>query len=96
MAQKMTAAEIDQAMAGLRDWQLSQSGSTITRRWQVKNFARAQGLANLAGWLAEEMNHHPDIAFGWGWCQISFTSHDAGGLTARDFDAARRLDQITG
>lgn len=96
MAERMTRDQIDQALSCLPDWQLSGDGTMITRRWKLKNFARAQGLANMAGWLAEDMNHHPDIAYGWGWCQISFSSHDVGGISARDIDAARRLDQILG
>lgn len=88
--------QVQDALAELPGWALARDGRAISRRWQVKGFARAQGLANLAGWLAEDMNHHPDIAFGWGWCEITFTSHDAGGVTDRDIAAARRLNGIAG
>lgn len=74
------------------DWQLD--GSRLVRRFAVKGFARAVQLANLAAWLGETMGHHPDVAFGWGRCEIAFTSHEAGGLTARDLAAAARLDAI--
>ncbi len=74
------------------DWQLD--GNRLLRRFTVKNFARAVQLANLAAWLGETLGHHPDVGFGWGWCEIAFTSHEAGGLTAQDLAAAARLDAI--
>jgi len=52
-------------------------------------------MANLAAWLGERMGHHPDVGFGWGWCEIAFTSHELGGLTAQDFACATRLDAMT-
>jgi 4a-hydroxytetrahydrobiopterin dehydratase len=42
---------------------------------------------------AEAMNHHPDIAFGWGYVDIKLTSHDAGGITDRDHALAARIDE---
>ena len=50
--------------------------------------------ANLAAWLGNRHNHHPDVAFGWGYCQVSFTTHDAGGLTDADFACAAHLDAL--
>ena len=37
-------------------------------------------MANLAAWLGNKQGHHPDIAFGWGYCTVTFTTHEAGGL----------------
>ncbi|GAB1360802.1 hypothetical protein MASR1M32_00380 [Rhodobacter sp.] len=59
------------------DWRLDDN--RLVRRFAVKGFARAVQLANLAAWLGETMGHHPDVGFGWGWCEIAFTSHEAGG-----------------
>ena len=42
--------------------------------------------------MAEQRNHHPEIRLGWGFCRITFTTHDAGGLTQADLDAAAALD----
>lgn len=89
-----TADQIRERLASLSDWQLSQDGSAISRRFEFKGFAKAVEMANLAAWLGNKRNHHPDISFGWGYCEVSFTSHDAGGLTARDFDSAAHLDAL--
>lgn len=94
----MTAPLLDETaitglLAGLHpDWQ--RSGGTIRRRLAFRNFARAMQAANAAGWLGEREGHHPDIGFGWGYCDLTLTSHEAGGLTAGDFALALKLDRL--
>ena len=73
---------------------LSDDGTAITRRWQVKSFAAAMRLANVVAWQAEARNHHPDLRLGWGYCEVTFTTHDAGGLTRADLDAAAALEAL--
>ena len=78
----------------LTDWTLSDDGTAITRRFTFKGFAKAVEMANLAAWLGNKQGHHPDIAFGWGYCTVTFTTHEAGGLTDNDFICAARLDAL--
>ena len=73
---------------------MSDDSRAITRRFEFKGFAKAVEMANLAAWLGNRHNHHPDVAFGWGYCQVSFTTHDAGGLTDADFACAAHLDAL--
>lgn len=92
-------AAYDAATAGammdqLTGWELSGDATTITRRFEFKGFAKAVEMANLAAWLGNKQGHHPDISFGWGYCQVTFTTHDAGGLTENDFICAARLDAL--
>ncbi|MFN3275808.1 MAG: 4a-hydroxytetrahydrobiopterin dehydratase [Paracoccus sp. (in: a-proteobacteria)] len=86
--------EIRAMMAQLTGWQLSGASDRLTRRFEFKGFARAVEMANLAAWLGNKQGHHPDIAFGWGYCTVTFTTHDAGGLTVNDFICASRLDAL--
>lgn len=89
-----TLADPAAMMRGLHpDWQLD--GSRLLRRFAFKSFAKAVQMANIAAWLGEKMGHHPDVGFGWGWCEVAFTSHELGGLTENDFICAARLDAIT-
>lgn len=76
------------------DWQLDQGATSLTRRLVFKGFAKAVYHANLAAWLGDNQGHHPDISFGWGYCQIVFTTHDAGGLSQNDFICAAKLDRL--
>lgn len=76
-------------------WQLNDTQSAISRHYQFKGFAKASYLANLCCWLADNQGHHPDISFGWGYCTVKLTTHDASGLTENDFIWAAKLDQLT-
>ena len=87
-------ATIDARLADLDGWTLSNDGRAITRRLAFKAFGRAMQVANVAGWLGEREGHHPDIRFGWGYCEVSFTTHAADGLTENDFICAAKLNRI--
>lgn len=90
----MEQDDINARLAGLNGWTVSSDGRAIMRRFDLKGFAKAVEMANLAAWLGNKQGHHPDIAFGWGYCQVSFTTHDAGGLTEADFICAARLNEL--
>lgn len=88
-------ARVRTLMAALHpDWQLSDDGTRITRRLATRNFARALALANAVGAMAETQKHHPDLALGWGYCSVTWTTHAAGGLTENDFICAARTDSL--
>ncbi len=76
------------------DWQLAEAGKLLVRRYEFKGFAKAVELSNASVSLAERENHHPDIAFGWGYFQVSITTHSIGGLTENDFAWAAKFDQL--
>lgn len=82
-------------MPALPGWELAADGKSISREWRFKSFKRAAQLANLAAWQAETANHHPDIAFGWGFARVAFTTHSAGGVTMNDLIMAARLNRLT-
>lgn len=81
-------------LSDLDGWVLSDDGTTITRRLGFKGFAKAVQTANVAAWAGDREGHHPDIRFGWGYCEVSYTTHEAGGLTENDFICAAKLDRI--
>lgn len=88
----LTPAQVNAWFDGLSGWQLQ--GTKIVKRFEYKGFAKAVEMANLAAWHSNKMGHHADIAFGWGYCQITYTNHEAGGLTANDFICAAKLDEL--
>jgi 4a-hydroxytetrahydrobiopterin dehydratase len=90
--QKLETAEIEKRLAELKDWKVAEE--KLTKRFKFENFAKALEFVNRAGAIAEEMDHHPDIAFGWGYAEFFITTHDAGGITARDFALAKAIDAI--
>lgn len=70
--------------------------SALTREWKFKNFRLALAFVNAVGAVAEELKHHPDVEFGWGYVRLKITTHDAGNLlTDKDFQLAQRIDQLS-
>jgi 4a-hydroxytetrahydrobiopterin dehydratase len=84
--------EIATQLKQLDGWQ-ADSGK-LTRKYQFSNFAGSLAFVNRVGEIAEAADHHPDITFGWGYAEISTTTHDRGGVTDVDFALARKIDEL--
>lgn len=68
---------------------------TIVRELISVNFAAAVGKINAIAVLAETADHHPDILlYGWNKIRISLSTHDAGGLSYKDFKLAAAIEEI--
>jgi 4a-hydroxytetrahydrobiopterin dehydratase len=89
---KLTAAEIENSLADLKDW--TTEDTNLKKRFEFKNFAESLAFVNRVGTIAERHDHHPDITFGWGYAAFSITTHDAGGITALDFELAKEINAI--
>jgi len=68
----------------------------IHRTYEFSDFVAAMAFVNAVASLAEDAQHHPDIDIRWNKVTLALTTHDEGGLTARDFDLARRADAVAG
>ncbi len=75
-------------------WRLEARPARLVRRLEFKGFAKAVYTANLAAYLGDREGHHPDVSFGWGYCQVVFTTHEAGGLSENDFICAAKFDRM--
>ena len=89
---KLTAAQIKTALAAMPDWQ--KRDKTITRTFVFKDFPAAIRFVNAVAKLAEKTWHHPDIDIRWNKDTLTLTTHDAGGLTEKDFALAHKFDRI--
>jgi len=89
---KLSAAQIKTALTAVPDWK--KQGSTITRTFQFKDFPAAIKFVNAVAKLAEKAWHHPDIDIRWNQVSLTVTTHDAGGLTEKDFALAAQFDRV--
>ena len=87
--QPLADAEVARELATTPGW--ARDGQAIARTWRFADFKAAMIFVNRVAALAEEMNHHPDIVINYSEVTLRLSSHDAGGLTRRDFDLARRI-----
>lgn len=92
MAQKLSDTEIEAHLSRLAGW--ARQGGEIRKTFQLASFPAAIAFVTQAGFLAESAGHHPDIDIRWRNVTLALTTHDAGGLTAKDFDLAAQLDAI--
>ena len=84
--------EIESRLAELPGW--SRSGEAITREFGCGDFAGSVEFVNRLTPVAEEMNHHPDLAISWSNVAVTISTHSEGGLTAADFELARQIDEL--
>ncbi|HEX4265041.1 MAG TPA: 4a-hydroxytetrahydrobiopterin dehydratase [Verrucomicrobiae bacterium] len=89
---KLTSAQIKTAVASVPDWK--KKGSAITRTFQFKDFPAAIKFVNAVAKPAEKANHHPDIDIRWNKVTLTLSTHDAGGLTKKDFSLAKQFDRL--
>lgn len=76
----------------LPHWKLE--GGELVRRCEFKSFVEAMQFVNSVAELAEGAGHHPDIDIRYNRVRLALMSHDAGGLTDRDFDLAAAIDSL--
>lgn len=84
--------EIAARLTDLDGWQAA--NGKLTRRYEFANFAESLAFVNRIGEIAEAADHHPDIGFGWGYAEISTTTHDRGGVTDVDFALAHKINGL--
>jgi 4a-hydroxytetrahydrobiopterin dehydratase len=84
--------EIRQKLGVLPGWRLTAEG--IRKRYQRDNFMSVIHLVNDVAEAAEAANHHPDILINYDQVTFTLTTHDAGGITRKDFDLATRIEAL--
>jgi 4a-hydroxytetrahydrobiopterin dehydratase len=92
MADVLSADEVMANLAEVPNWSGDTSG--ITRTVSLPTFPAAIGVVDRVAEVAEQMDHHPDIDIRWRNLTFACATHSAGGVTAKDFELARRIDQI--
>jgi 4a-hydroxytetrahydrobiopterin dehydratase len=70
------------------------AGDAIVKTATLGDFKEAMAYVNQVADLAEARNHHPDITIQWNKVTLTLSTHSAGGLTANDFDLARRINGL--
>jgi 4a-hydroxytetrahydrobiopterin dehydratase len=89
---KLSAAAIDSKLSALPDWSLD--AGKLYRRFVFVDFVEAFGFMSRVALLAERMDHHPEWSNVYNRVEIHLTTHDAGGITVRDFDLAQRISRL--
>jgi 4a-hydroxytetrahydrobiopterin dehydratase len=96
MSGALSIAEIEQRLAELPGWQRAGSGdaSAIAKTFATGNFLSGLSFVTKVAVLAEKANHHPDVELTYPRVTLTLTTHDAGGITEKDFALATQIDAL--
>ncbi len=90
--ERLSDAAITAKLKALPEWK--RVGDAIERTWRFDAFLEAVAFMNRVFAIAEAADHHPDLLNSWTKVRVRFTTHDAGGLTDRDFTMAAKVDKL--
>lgn len=93
MMKKLAPADCAAHLDGISGWSLAGDGLSIGRTFKFADFSEAFGFMARVALAAEKADHHPEWVNVYNRVEIRLTTHDAGGLTAKDFDLARAIDR---
>ena len=88
----LSDSEIKSRLVTVPDWQI-ESGELV-RTFLFKDFRASLAFVNKVGDSAENADHHPDIDIRYNKVRLALFTHDAGGVTQKDFDLAAAADRL--
>lgn len=92
-AQVLDQRGVDAALDRLHgDW--TGDLAALSRSIEFTDFTTAVQFVNVLAPRCEELDHHPDLALRWRWVDVRLTTHDAGGVTAKDVQLAGIVDEL--
>lgn len=89
---RLTESQIQASLATIPQW--SEVSGALQRTFQFPTFAEAVAFVNRVAAEADKENHHPDILIRYNKVTLTFSTHDAGGITAKDFKGAESADAM--
>lgn len=91
---RLNTHEIAEGLNTLDSWTLEPHAASIYKEWIFDSFKSAIRFIVGVGEIAESQNHHPEFLSTYTKVQIRLVTHDADGLTHKDFELALAIDQL--
>ena len=86
----LNPTELREALAGLSGW--NAEGDAISRTYTCSSFMESMAFAGRVAAYAESVDHHPDLLISYKKVTVTWSTHDAGGVTGKDIAAAKATD----
>ena len=92
----LTPTEIVTRLAATAGWQLSGDGAdvAIEKTFTFANYYETISFVNAVAFIANALDHHPDLSVHYSRCVVRFNTHDVQGLSETDFECAARVDAL--
>ena len=94
MTAKLTGKVLTDALAKLKGWKKVSGGSAIHKSFKFADFNEAWGFMTRVAMAAEKADHHPEWSNVYNKVEITLSTHDAGGLSAKDVKLATFIDGL--
>lgn len=93
-ATKLDPSQVEQLIAEVPGYRLDDARAQISKDYKFADFYETIAFVNALAYIANQEDHHPDLVVSYNKCQVTFTTHDAGGLTENDFICAARINAL--
>jgi len=91
---RLKRTEIDEGLKTLDHWTLDSQTAGIRKVWVFDSFKTAMHFLLKVGEIADRHNHHPEFLFTYTKIRMQLLTHDAHGLTHKDFELALAIDRL--
>ena len=91
---KFNSQEIAEALKTVEGWTLESDKAFMHKQWQFDSFKTAMEFITEVADIAEHQNHHPEFLSVYRKMRVRLSTHDASGLTQKDFDLATAIDSL--
>jgi len=91
-APRLNADELSAHLAHFADWTLA--GDRIEKSFAFADYHQTMAFVNALAWIAHREDHHPDLGVHYNRCDVTFSTHDAGGVTLNDLICAAKAERL--
>src|SRR5215216_594852 len=92
MTTQLNGEQIAERLRALPRW--THEYGHLERTYETGEWTRTMMLANAIAFVAEQSAHHPELFLSYPRVKVMLTTHDAGGVTAKDFDLAAKIEEL--
>ncbi|HMB96007.1 MAG TPA: 4a-hydroxytetrahydrobiopterin dehydratase [Tepidisphaeraceae bacterium] len=89
---KISSDQVKMFLKKLPGWK--RVGSEIVRKFSFEDYYQTMAFVNAIAWISHRENHHPDLEVGYNKCMVHYSTHSVGGLSAKDFACAAKIEQL--
>lgn len=93
-ATKLDPGQVEALLAEVGGYKVNEARTAISKDYKFPDFYETIAFVNAVAYIANQEDHHPDLEVSYGKCRVSFSTHDAGGLTENDFIGAARVNAL--
>jgi 4a-hydroxytetrahydrobiopterin dehydratase len=91
-APRLGADELAGHAATLSGW--NASGDRLQKSFAFADYHETVAFVNAVAWIAQREDHHPDLLVGYNRCDVTWSTHSAGGVTLNDVVCAAKIERL--